>query len=142
MTDTRAAALARQIDRVKADPESSYFARAGARAAEAGKPASECEHATGSHGYNLWMVGYEAALITKTSQRPTGTMKTGLNEHQIEAIANADAHANNAVLPTYSELLNMLNTLSVEVLHASNLDQHDPLRTRADEAATMVCRAL
>lgn len=59
-----------------------------------------------------------------------------------EAIEIADAQVSNFGLPTYTELRNMLNDLSAHVLHASNLDQHDPLRTYAHEAATLVCRAL
>ncbi len=31
-----------------------------------------------------------------------------MNEHKIEAIANADAHTSNAVLPTYTELVKAL----------------------------------
>lgn len=67
---------------------------------------------------------------------------TELNEHQIEAIANADAHTSNAVLPTYSELLNTLNALALNVLSHEQLAQHDYLRTLAYEAQTMVCKAL
>lgn len=67
---------------------------------------------------------------------------TDLNAHQIEAIANADAQTNNAVLPTYSELLNALNSLSVSVLSHEALDQNDALRNQAYEASIMVCRAI
>ncbi|NMG29581.1 hypothetical protein [Aromatoleum evansii] len=34
-----------------------------------------------------------------------------MNAHQIEAIAQADAYANNAALPTYSELLSALEEM-------------------------------
>lgn len=68
--------------------------------------------------------------------------KTDLNEAQIEAIANADAHTSNANLPTYSELLHALNTLSVDVTHHRGLENSDPLRKQAWECTELVCRAL
>jgi len=55
------AAMARQLARIKADPESSPVSREGARAAEAGKPATECEYAAGTHAHRLWMIGYDHA---------------------------------------------------------------------------------
>lgn len=67
---------------------------------------------------------------------------TDLNAHQIEAIANADAHTSNAGLPTYSELLNALNGLALSALSHEQLAQHDHLRTQAYEAQTLVCKAL
>lgn len=68
--------------------------------------------------------------------------KTDLNAHQIEAIANADAHTSNAALPTYSELLNALNSLTLTVLSHEQLSQHDHLRTQAWEAQTLACKAM
>ena len=69
-------------------------------------------------------------------------MKGNLTAHEVEAIAQADAYLNNINLPTYTEMRDALNALSVQVLHAAHLDQHDPLRTHADEAATLVCKTL
>lgn len=54
-------ALARQIERIKADPQRSDIARDGHAAAEAGMPASECAYTTGSHLHTLWMIGYDSA---------------------------------------------------------------------------------
>lgn len=36
-----------------------------------------------------------------------------MNEAQVEAVANADAHTSNAGLPTYSELLEMVKECEV-----------------------------
>lgn len=35
-----------------------------------------------------------------------------MNEAQTEAIANADAHTNNAALPTYTDLLSLVGRLA------------------------------
>lgn len=36
----------------------------------------------------------------------------GLNEAQIEAVANADAHTSNAALPTYTDLYALVHRLA------------------------------
>jgi len=45
-------------------------------------------------------------------------------------------------IPTYSELLNALNNLSIDVLHNIDLDTNHVLRQRADESAEIVYKAL
>lgn len=55
------AAMARQLDRIKADPESSTVSREGARAFEAGASKTDCPYAADSHIAKIWNIGYDAA---------------------------------------------------------------------------------
>jgi hypothetical protein len=57
--DKRIEALARQLERIAANPESSEIAREGARAAEAGKSASDCPYVS-EHMMAIWKIGYDS----------------------------------------------------------------------------------
>ena len=64
-----------------------------------------------------------------------------MNQAQIEAIANADAHASNAGLPSYSELLQLLREaqnlgltfhIGNAYIRRAYIDEQDALNARID----------
>lgn len=54
----------------------------------------------------------DAYVASTKAPAAAQAVPAGLNEHQTEAIAQADAYTSNAALPTYSDLLALVGRLS------------------------------
>lgn len=65
-----------------------------------------------------------------------------VNKSQIEAIAVADAHASNAALPTYSEILAELNALRGACVREVHPDGYTMLQEPSRKAFNNACALL
>jgi hypothetical protein len=62
-----------------------------------------------------------------------------LNDSQTEAIEQADAYLNNAVLPTYSQMTTALNELAAYVRHGASPEAIAASAARAIQIVNQAC---